>query len=277
MSLDLRPLCGELDFCWVVFDSLRYDVARSALDSGRLLHLGSLISAWERRHTPATFTFAAHQAFFAGFLPTPIQRGDSFKRNWALDFAGSSSVDEQTLRLSGANVCEGLRSRGYRTICLGGVGFFNRQTPLSCVLPDLFCESHWTPEMGVTSPHSTRHQVERALEVLAALPSEQRAFLFFNLSATHQPTHIYLPEASPIPQESVDSQLEALVDADRELGPLWSCLRQRGGACCWAFSDHGTAMGEEGRWGHRWAHPVVWEVPYAEFVLSAENDLSSRL
>ena len=32
-------------------------------------------------------------------------------------------------------------------------------------------------------------------------------------------------------------------------------------------SDHGTAYGEEGYYGHRVAHPVVWTVPYAEFVL----------
>ena len=32
-------------------------------------------------------------------------------------------------------------------------------------------------------------------------------------------------------------------------------------------SDHGTAYGEDGYRGHRLAHPVVWTVPYAEFVL----------
>ena len=36
-------------------------------------------------------------------------------------------------------------------------------------------------------------------------------------------------------------------------------------------SDHGTAYGEDGYTGHRLAHPVVWEVPYAEFVLGAEE------
>jgi hypothetical protein len=32
-------------------------------------------------------------------------------------------------------------------------------------------------------------------------------------------------------------------------------------------SDHGTAYGEDGFAGHRLAHPVVWTVPYAEFLL----------
>jgi hypothetical protein len=33
-------------------------------------------------------------------------------------------------------------------------------------------------------------------------------------------------------------------------------------------SDHGTAYGEDGYFGHRVSHPVVWTVPYAEFILS---------
>jgi hypothetical protein len=32
-------------------------------------------------------------------------------------------------------------------------------------------------------------------------------------------------------------------------------------------SDHGTAYGEDGYRGHRLGHPVVWDVPYAEFLL----------
>jgi hypothetical protein len=36
-------------------------------------------------------------------------------------------------------------------------------------------------------------------------------------------------------------------------------------------SDHGTAYGEDGYWGHRVSHPVVWDVPYAEFILSPED------
>ncbi|RYZ80354.1 MAG: metalloenzyme domain-containing protein, partial [Proteobacteria bacterium] len=33
-------------------------------------------------------------------------------------------------------------------------------------------------------------------------------------------------------------------------------------------SDHGTTYGEDGFHGHRVAHPQVWNVPYAEFVLT---------
>jgi hypothetical protein len=259
--MDLRPLCGHVDFCWVVLDSLRYDVACEALIQGRIPHLAALIGRWEPRHTPGNFTLSAHQAFFAGFLPTPIGP-PPHPRNLALDFAGSTTVTAQTLLLEGDNLCEGLRRRGYHSCCIGGVGFFNGQTPLSRVLPGLFCESHWNPSMGVTHPDSTRNQVDLALRVLE---DPRRLFLYLNVSATHQPTHFYGPGPST---ESPQSQLEALAYADLQLARLWPVLRRRG-AYCWVFADHGTTHGEDGYHGHRLSHPLVWTVPYAEFLLPA--------
>ena len=44
-------------------------------------------------------------------------------------------------------------------------------------------------------------------------------------------------------------------------------LRKRGPWFAVVCSDHGTAYGEDGFTGHRLAHPVVWDVPYAEFIL----------
>ena len=264
--IDLRPLCGQAHFVWVVFDSLRYDVACHALQQGQLSGLAPFLGAWEERHTPANFTFAAHQAFFAGFLPTPLGPGPH-ARNLALEFAGSSSLCDATLHLGGANLCEGLRQRGYRTVCIGGVGFFNRLTPLSRVLPDLFCESHWSPELGVTCREAPENQVEVALRCLRG--SSQPLFLYLNISATHQPSCIYLEGAQ---MDDCATQTAALVAADQALQPLWLELRGRG-AHCWVFSDHGTAFGEDGYWGHRNSHPVVMHVPYAEF--SIERSSSS--
>ncbi len=61
---------------------------------------------------------------------------------------------------------------------------------------------------------------------------------------------------------------------------ILSCSRERvteevhkilasGSALAILCSDHGTAYGEDGFRGHRLAHPTVWTVPYAEFVLPA--------
>ena len=153
---------------------------------------------------------------------------------------------------------------GYRTICIGGVGFFNHRSQLGQVLPNLFAESYWQPEFGVADPASTEHQVAFACKLLTTIPRQQRVFLFLNISALHQPNYFYLPGADC---DTIDTHAAALAYVDRQLLPLWEAIRQRGPAFCIACSDHGTAYGEDGYVGHRLAHPVVWTVPYAEFLL----------
>lgn len=80
----------------------------------------------------------------------------------------------------------------------------------------------------------------------------------------HQPNHFYLPGAAA---DSLASHAAALEYVDRQLPPLCAALQRRGPALCILCSDHGTAYGEDGYTGHRLGHPVVWTVPYAEFVL----------
>src|SRR5688572_20627611 len=72
-----NQIVGSHDILFMTLDTLRWDVAEQAFDRGELPHFASVLPArgWERRHTPGTFTFAAHQAFFAGFLPTPVGAG----------------------------------------------------------------------------------------------------------------------------------------------------------------------------------------------------------
>ncbi|RKH43579.1 metalloenzyme domain-containing protein, partial [Corallococcus sp. AB050B] len=71
---DLNALVGTHDLLFLTLDTLRYDVAREELEAGRTPTLAALLPGgrWEERHSPASFTYAAHQAFFAGFLPTPV-------------------------------------------------------------------------------------------------------------------------------------------------------------------------------------------------------------
>ena len=66
---------------------------------------------------------------------------------------------------------------------------------------------------------------------------------------------------------SLASHAAALAYVDSQLPPLFDALRRRGPALAIVCSDHGTAYGEDGYSGHRVAHPVVWTVPYAEFLL----------
>ena len=260
-----KQIVGTHDVLFVTFDTLRYDVAVECLATGRTPFLGSILpqQKWEQRHTPGSFTYSAHHAFFAGFLPTPTTPG-SHPRLFAAEFPGSETTSATTFVYDAPTWIEGLGQLNYHTICIGGVGFFNRQTALSRVLPDTFDESHWSPEMGVTSPDSTRKQVELACQRITETERNQRLLLFLNVSAIHQPNCIF---ASGADRDSKSTQAAALEYVDRCIPPMFAALQQRSDVLCVLCSDHGTAYGEQGYHGHRISHPVVWTVPYAEFIM----------
>lgn len=264
--LNAHQLVETHNIALITLDTLRYDVAQEELCAGRTPNLATLLPnhQWEERHSPGSFTYAAHHAFFAGFLPTPARPG-RHPRLFAAQFAGSETSTPETCILNAPDIITGLREEyGFYTICIGGVGFFNQKTPLGSVLPGLFEEAHWNESLGVTDPNSTANQFHLAAERLAAIPSSQRVFLFINISALHQPNRFYLPDAI---EDSKVSHAAALRYVDRQFPILLSTLRPRGPWIVILCSDHGTAYGEDGYHGHRLAHPTVWTVPYAEFIL----------
>lgn len=264
--IDAKSLIGSHDVVLITLDTLRYDVAVEAQEKGLTPSIAAVLPdrRWELRHTPGSFTYAAHHAFLSGFLPTPATPGPH-PRLFAAEFPGSETTCDQTFQFASATLVEGLAERGYHTLCIGGVGFLNKQTELGRVLPGLFQESHWSESLGVTDPDSTENQIALALDCLHRLPPEQRVFLFINVSALHQPNCMYV-EGCQV--DSVQTQIAALAYVDSCLADLWSALRRRAASLCILTSDHGTAYGEDGYWGHRLSHPVIWQVPYAEFVLS---------
>ncbi len=257
---------GRSDILFVTLDTLRYDVAQALFHSGRLPNLAGCLSdqGWERRHSPATFTYAAHHAFFAGFLPTPMTPG-VHPRLFASEFGGSETTAEQTFVFPEATLPQALSRIGYHTLCVGGTGFFNPENSLGRVLPGLFNESHWSKSMSVVDRDSALHQVDCAVTAIQ-LQKERRVFCFINFSAIHQPNWFYASDISPVDgRDTIDSHGAALIEIDRQLPRLLNCFRERGSLFAIICSDHGTAYGEAGYWGHRIAHPVVWEVPYADF------------
>ncbi len=262
----LKPYLGNLDIVFLTLDTLRFDVAKKCFARGETPFLARLFPAgWEPRHSPGSFTYAAHHAFFAGFLPTPVTQPWP-PRLFASSFGRSRTIGPETVVFEAPEVVTGLKLAGYRTICVGGVDFFNRQSPLSRVLPDLFDEAHWFEEMSVRSRDSAERQFELAAGRLRAAPSVQKVFLFINVSAIHQPTHFYLLNAET---DSSESQAAALRYVDAQLPRLLDAIERRGGAFFIACSDHGTLFGEDGLEGHRVGHPAVWTVPYAHTVIAA--------
>jgi hypothetical protein len=265
-NFDMNTVVGRHDIVLITLDTLRYDAAQRLFEAGRLPVLARHLpaSGWERRHTPGSFTYAAHHAFFAGFLPTPAAPG-RHPRLFAAAFPGSETTAAGTCVFNTPDIVSGLQGRGYRTFCLGGVGFFNLNSPLGKVLPSLFEQAEWCPEWGVTQADSTERQVARAVELLA--DCRERAFLFINVSAIHQPNRHYLHGCQ---DDCLESHMAAMQYVDGALAPMFDALAARGGALVIACSDHGTAYGDNGYHGHRIGHPAVWDVPYAQFMIPGQ-------
>jgi hypothetical protein len=244
---------------FVTLDSLRYDTARTAYDSGLTPHLAALLpeGGWERRQTPGTFTLPAHVAFFSGFLPKLPQPRQP-PRLWECRPPAFKTVPPQTFVFDAPNLLVGLARHGYRSVCVGGVTYFSRETPLGAVLLDLFDEDHWRPEFCSPEPDSTRHQVDRALEI-AARYQDRPIYLFVNISATHVPHGHYLGDS----RDTLASQRAALAYADSHLSRLITTLTAERRWLIILCADHGDAFGEDGYHGRGIAHPVVMNVPYA--------------
>ena len=261
--MNMNDVVGRDDLMLITFDTLRFDVAQDAWRNGETPNLGRRLppTGWQRRHSPASFTFAAHAGFFRRVLANACSTRKT-SALFALQFPGSETVTAGTCVLDRDSLVTGLAQKGYHTICIGGVGFFNKLSPLGNVFPSLFAESYWSPQLGVTHPESTANQVRLAVDCLKRIDRNRRVFLFVNVSALHQPNHFYVPGAS---KDSLETHRAALRYIDREIPPLFEALEQRGTGFGILCSDHGTAYGEAGYHGHRLAHPVVWDVPYAEF------------
>jgi hypothetical protein len=264
----VRDLIGSHDLLFVTLDTLRYDVAVECLADGRTPQVAKVLpgGAWERRHTPASFTYAAHHAFFAGFLPTPVTPGPH-QRMFAARFGGSETTGPATYVFDAPDLPTGLAAAGYHTVCLGGVGFFNPGAPLGRVLPGLFAEAHWERAFGVTAPDCFGAQLDRLEGIVGGLPARRPLFTFINVAALHQPNRHYVPGAV---EDSLATHAAALEYVDGLLGRLFALVTGRGRPCQVILcSDHGTLYGEGGHVGHRVAHEAVWTVPYADFTLDA--------
>lgn len=256
--LNMHAIIGHYDIFFITLDTLRFDIAQQ--QHSALKVLSQYIKQWQCCHTPASFTYAAHHAFFTGFLPTPYDNPQA-KRLFALEFAGSATTGEHTYVFQEENIIKGLEVLGYKTFCIGGVGFFNKQTALGSILPSFFQYSFWQKNFSVTEKHSTFYQIEKAIEILKN--TKEKLLLFINISAIHQPNYFYINNNYNNRKDTKESHAAALRYVDSQLQPLFNNLKNK--SFFIITSDHGSAYGEDGYYGHRLAHEVVWTVPYNHF------------
>lgn len=255
----MKNLVKTHNILFITLDTLRYDVAIEAQNSGLTPNINKY-GLWEKRHSPGNFTYSSHHAFFAGFLPTPSFPG-KHARLFASDFSGSETTGSDTYVYDEANFIEALGNNGFDTICIGGVGFFNKKTKLGNVLPSMFKQSHWNESFGVADRKSTQNQVGFCIDILNKI--QNKFLLFLNISAIHQPNYFYLDDSKI---DSKKSHLEALKYVDIQLKSLFNYIKiSKKPTFCILTSDHGTLYGEDGYIGHRISHEIVTTVPYMDF------------
>ena len=262
LEIDMNEIVGNSNILFVVLDSLRYDVAQEQFLNGNLLNFKKYLplTGWEKRYAPGSFTYPSHKAFFAGFLPTKVDAKIT-PRLFASEFHGSESTTIQTFTFKEKDWISALRNRNYATQCIGGVGFFNKKTKISQEFPSLFEESYWSEEVGVTEIESTRNQFTYAEKWIKKISN--KFCLFINISAIHQPNYFYSKSEN---NDDLESHAAALRYVDSQLPILMNAVEEKGDCFVIICSDHGSAYGEDGHWGHRNGHATVMEVPYIHFL-----------
>ncbi len=258
---------------FLTLDSLRWDV----FDAANTPFLSSL-GTWKKAQTQATYTFPAHMSFFVGKLPQTTDKTDYYDTSAIRfqRFTGRAIRRKQLWRLGnpeaprpaaatveGENIIVGFRSQGYRTIGTGAMNWFNPNLPAGRYLSEPFDKFIFFEGPGSSSHRSARRQVDWALERTSE--SETPFFLFINFGETHHPFSF---EGSGWEEEKKnpygdagkcwDRQKACLEYLDGEIERLLSGLREFDLVIC---GDHGEAMGEDGLWGHGFAHETVLDVP----------------
>jgi hypothetical protein len=255
----------------ITLDSLRWDVFNEA----RIPFLRSL-GAWKKGFTQGTYTFPAHMSFFMGKLPqttdhTPFYDTVAHRVNGAgllprqlqyFRLENPEAARPGAVALTGRNIVEGYRRRGYATIGSGGVSWFNPEQLAGRYLTEHF--EHFAffggPQHG--SHASARRQIDWALWTLQN--QTRPCFLFLNFGETH---HRFVHEGCAWfdePFEYGDAgecrrrQRACLEYLDGQIARLFEHLHDYDLVIC---SDHGEAFGEDGLWEHGFYHPVIMEVP----------------
>ena len=262
---------GSSDVLFITLDSCRYDTFVAAHADGHLPHLAA-VAPYHKAMAPSYFTYGSHAAFWMGFTPGVANSSRPWLNPKAgklfrMAFAGHAGRDgDNAFRLGGANIVEGFRGLGYRTIGSGAVDWFNTSSATGSVLAKPF-DHFFYPGNTWSLPAQLRWIEEH----LAELHSGQPCFVFLNIGETHVP---YWHDGadwerwpSPcVPFGDRNSNAEECSRRQRSClewvdGQLSGLLQRFCDATIVICSDHGDCWGEDGLWEHGISHPATLTVP----------------
>lgn len=255
---------------FITLDSCRYDTFAAAHADGTIPHL-TQVGALHCAQAPSYFTYGSHAAFWMGFTPGRAELEEPMLNPKAgklfrMAFAGHVGSEKGGFQLQGANVIEGFRRKGYRTIGSGAVDWFDPSSCTGAVLGAPFERFHFAGNTW-----SLASQLSWIDHELAQTPQDQPVFVFLNVGETHVP---YWHDAAPWPRrpspciafggeacnakESARRQRACLEWVDCRLASLLKRFEQGTTLVC---ADHGDCWGEDGLWEHGISHPATLTVP----------------
>ena len=255
---------------FITLDSCRYDTFATSHSEGTIPHLTN-VGPLHRAQAPSYFTYGSHAAFWMGFTPGRAELEEPMLNPKAgklfrMAFSGHVGSTDSGFQLQGANVIEGFRLKGYRTIGSGAVDWFDPSGCTGAVLGAPFERFHFAGNTW-----SLNNQLAWIEQELAETPQDQPVFVFLNVGETHVP---YWHEGAPWQRrpspcvafggeacnafESARRQRACLEWVDARLAPLLQRFREGTTLVC---ADHGDCWGEDGLWEHGISHPATLTVP----------------
>ena len=242
-----------MNFLILTLDACRYDTAIKAHTPNF-----NYYSRWHLCYSRAIYTLPSHIAFFqSGHLPNYYEGRYAynsrpfFRANleWTVHRNPMYVVPESE------NLIQGFRKLDYRTIGVGGVGWFNMEYETSALWNNYFDEFYRYRTFSELDLNGFENQIKFLRTLL--LQEEKKLFLFVNVAATHFPYRNI---------EGHEGQIKALEYIDEHINKLLNLLPRP--IHCFIFSDHGEVFGEDGlEDGHRTYHLKVMEVPMMDFIL----------
>lgn len=256
------PIQDPRSILFITLDSCRYDTFLAA-NAPSLKAIGEL----HRAMAPGNFTFGSHAAMFVGFTPGIAGRPEpyinpKFGKLFKIAGSGFPGKGSEFMSLTGCNIVDGLRRKGYLALGSGAVGWFDPETETGRHLTQDF-DHFFYPGNGFSLP--------KQLSWLASkLDASRPNFAFLNIGETHVPYYFegaaWDPTDNPcVPFSATNNaeecrrrQTACLEFVDARLAPLLLAFR---GSTTIVCADHGDCWGEDGLWEHGIHHEKVLEVP----------------
>lgn len=242
----------------IVLDSLRYDSFVKADTPAIDEHFEV-----EEASALATFTYPAHTAMFQGFFPTTNGKRPLYNRfqkslfRWFYKTKRSCIVELKGIR----SIPHTLKTQGVRTGCVGGVGWFNRASPLK----NGFENFDYKPN------------VIEGTSIIMRYLNQEPFYGCFNIGTTHRPYNCPdIPDdlkdvSGPKSGNNYESEYDASLHerqiicasyVDKQLRTIFHWLKGLNKRTVVCFcADHGECFGEDGCYGHGFYHPNVMSVP----------------